>query len=502
MPEDKENIKLEEMMRNLKRGEVRKQAVDLSEGEQVVRADGSKAIKVRKKKRRSVQPKQELEKKSIKRKIILIAAAVSLLLISVIGFTVMLGHYNGGRFKTKIKDSIVNLSGANAELGNLDVGTSSSKLSKIDLTWNDSHSIIKELKLKDVAADCGVLDFITGGLGGSAVGVKEGTMKLALSDQSAIMNTSSERPFDYPFTLYQCSVFNIDFGNDSTWKFTDGSVSYRPDKEAGSLNGQFSLDRGDFIVPHFGEFKVRNGLMSFGSQEAEVYLGLESSEFGGQVNLDGTTGYAKDSIVDFKAEFRNYNLKGLLESKARRFFHGKIESGEGLFKMKLGDEDSFVMSSDLVMQNVRVSDFPFIDALTEFAGDDFYSNPTFSDKCSMTINRTSTVTEYKNLDIKQDGFMHLKGNLSIDSTNAISGVVKVGLPVTVIAGKHGKLLKSVFTEDDGEFIWVSLNLSGDLGEPKDDLQQRLNAVQGKTERVQPQPNSQTDEQRFENLFNE
>ncbi len=493
MAGDNDNIQLDEMMRNLKRGEARKQAVDVGEGngKQVIRADGSKAIKVRTKKRRSVQPKKELEKKSVRRKVILIAAAVSLLLLSVIGFTVMLGYYNGGRFKATIKDSIVNIAGANVELGNLDVSPSSSDLSKIDLTWNASNSVIRSLKLNGVVADCGVLDFIVGGLGGSAVGAKEGTMELAMSDQNASFNTSSERPFDYPFTLYQCSVFNIDFGDDSLWKFTNGSLSYRPAEEAGDLSGQFSLDRGDFTVPNFGEFRVRNGLMTFGSQEAEIYLGLENLEFDGEVNLDGTTGYKEGSTMDFKTEFRNYNLKGLLEPKARRFFHGEVESGEGLFKMKLGDENSFLMTSDLVMQSVRLSDFPFIDTLTEFVEDDLYSSPSFSDKCHLTITRTSSVTEYKNIYFKQEGFMSLKGDLSIDSVNMISGTIKLGLPITVKAGKNKELFKSVFTEEDGEFIWMTLTLSGDLSEPKDDLREQLEIVK-----------PQTDEGAFDKLYSE
>ena len=51
----------------------------------------------------------------------LILAAVILLLLSVISFIILLGYYNGNRFKTKVIETIVNVSGAEVKLGRLDV---------------------------------------------------------------------------------------------------------------------------------------------------------------------------------------------------------------------------------------------------------------------------------------------------------------------------------------------------------------------------------------------
>ena len=491
MSENNDNISLDEMMRNLKRGEVKKKAVDIESGKRVVRADGSEAIKVRTKKRRSVQPKEEAEQKSAKRKIILIVSVISLLLLSMIAYSVFLGYYNGSKFKSDMHQSVVNISGANAEIGTLDVGSTTSSLSKIQLTWNDEGSVLKEFNLSTLVADWGVLDMVSGGFGNSTVGILDADLKIELSDSFSNLNISNERPFDYPFSLYQCSLLNIDFGGSPHWSFENGSVSYRPNKEeSGNFKGQFSVDRGDFKIPIFGEFKVRNGLIELDRQQAKVYLGLESEEYGGKINIDGVSGYVRNSSVDFKTKIKDYVLKGLLEPKTRRFFHGHVESGEGIFKMNIGDLDGFEMSSKLIMRDVRLTDFPFIRSLADLVVEGHYANPALSDKLSMTLRRSKKVTEFVDIDFKQEDFMWLKGDLSINELNLVNGELKLGIPVTFLSGKNGKLLRSVFADDDGEFIWTTVKISGDLSVPKDDFSQQVNKFTIKS-----------DEQIFDDLLN-
>ena len=109
MSENNDNIPLDEMMRNLKKGVHQKQSRKVEGGELVVRADGSEAIKVKSKKRRSVQPKKEIEKKNAKRKVMLIAGVIGLVILSFIAFSVLLGYFNGNRFKSKLSETIANV---------------------------------------------------------------------------------------------------------------------------------------------------------------------------------------------------------------------------------------------------------------------------------------------------------------------------------------------------------------------------------------------------------
>ena len=333
MSNNNKNMPLDEMMRNLKKGGHQKRSEKIEAGELVIRADGSEAIKVKSKKRRSVQPKEEAEKKSIKRKVIIIASLIGVLLLSVIAFSVLLGYFNGNRFKSKVNETIVNLSGADVELGKLDVSVDSAKLTKIDLSWPAGSTVLKNVRLEGVNADYGVLAFIGAGWSGSAVGVERAEIELEMEQEKPGLNTKLERPVDFKFDLYQCPILDIDFGEGSLWSLKGGAASYRQSEEG---EGQFSLDAGRFTIPVFGVFNVRNGLLNFKSNQAELYLGLESEDHSGVINLDGTSGYAKGDLVELKTDLEDYSLNEWVDPKVRRFLSGRILSGEGTFKMKVG----------------------------------------------------------------------------------------------------------------------------------------------------------------------
>ncbi len=470
MSENNENIPLDEMMRNLKKDSVQKRHSRAEGGERVVRADGSEAIKVKSKKRRTVQPKKEKEKKLTKLKVILIASAIGLLLLSVIGYSVLLGYYNGNRFKSKISETIVNVSGAEVELGNVDVSSASAKISQIDLKWSGENSLLKKLNLVDIHADFGVLAFIGGGWGGSAVGVNKAELELEMSKKNPTLNTKSERPVDFKFGLYQCSNLNVNFGEDSLWSFKNASVSYRVSDDS---DDQFSLGSGDLTIPFFGEFTVKTGLVNCSASIAQVYLGMEAVGHKGIINLDGTTGYNEGSNVDFKTKLENYSLRDWVDPRARRFISGKIKYGEGTLKMKLGEIESFVTNTNFSTRVAVVKDFEFINTIAQLLEGDYYPSPRFTDESSMTMKRTKHRVEFTDIDLLQAEQMRIKGNFTIDEKNKISGSLKVGLPVMVLSSKHGKQIKEVFKDDDGEYVWVDVTLGGEASQPLDDLNEKF-----------------------------
>ena len=95
------------MMKSLKRGSKSEVKVEAEpskreEGELVTRADGSKALKVRSRKRRSTQPRKEKERKATRNKIIVICSGIFLLLMLGITFVFTLAYYNGNKFKEKL----------------------------------------------------------------------------------------------------------------------------------------------------------------------------------------------------------------------------------------------------------------------------------------------------------------------------------------------------------------------------------------------------------------
>ena len=74
------------------------------EGELVTRADGTQAIKVRKKKRRSNQPHKEQERAKQRFRIIKLGIAFVLLTLVVVAAASMLFYYNSSSFREDTRE--------------------------------------------------------------------------------------------------------------------------------------------------------------------------------------------------------------------------------------------------------------------------------------------------------------------------------------------------------------------------------------------------------------
>jgi hypothetical protein len=494
--ENNEKIHLDEMIRKLKKSSVQKLSIKAEGGERVVRADGSEAIKVQSKKRRNIQPRKEKERKSNRLKVKLILAAVILLLLSVISFIILLGYFNGNRFKTKVIETIVNVSGAEVELSRLDVSPASAKLSTINLKWSEADTLIKNLKLKGISADYGMLAFIGGGWGGSAVGVESADLVLEMGKNNPRLNRAPARPVDFKFGLYQCSELNVNFGKGSLWSFKKGSVSYRV---SDGNDDQFSVDNGNLKVPKFGDFKVQTGLVSLAADSAQVYLNLKSEDQMGDFNIDGVVGYSEGSPVDLNIELKDYSLKNWIDPRARRFFNGEIQTGKGTLKMKLGDIESFDITMKITSRLIRVNDFEFVRAISEYLQEEYYVKPDFVDESKMTMIWTKDKVIFTDIELLQDTQMRIRGNFMIDANDLMSGTLKVGLPAMVISTKRGAVLKEVFSEDDGEYIWADVIISGKSSTPRDNLDEMLKEASIKKSPVKVDAGAELFELKFNKL---
>jgi hypothetical protein len=469
------NIPLDEMITDLKQGAYQKKSRNVEDGELVTRADGSKAIRKKSRKRRTDQPKKEIEKKNTKRKILLIVSAIGLLVLLAITYTFLLGYYNGNRFKSKLNDTLTSVSGADVELGKLDVNPSSAKLSKIGLQWSSSESLLKSLNLDRITAQYGILGFAGVRWSGDTVTIGKGELKLEMGSNSPKLVRSSDKPLDIDFNVYQCLDLSVDFGDDSLWKFDKGSINYRVSEE---LESQLSIDDGDLVVPNFGEFEVRSGLLSFSDEHTDIYLSLEQTGHSGIISVDGTVGYTEGSKIDLKTKLQKYPLGEWIDPRARRFIQGQISSGEGSFEMIVGEVNSYKTKTEASSKLIEIKGFEFINTLAQIlVDDDYYSNPRFISKSSLAINRTNNRIEFSDVDLVQDGQMKIQGNFIIDDANLLSGNLRIGIPIMLLSEKEANSLKAVFKENGDEYIWTEVNLGGDVTQPRDDLDEQFKAAE-------------------------
>ncbi len=141
--------------------------------------------------------------------------------------------------------------------------------------------------------------------------------------------------------------------------------------------------------------------------------------------------------------------------------------------MKLGDIESFDITMKITSKLIRVNDFEFVKTLSEHLQKEYYIRPDFVDESKVTMNWTKGRIEFTEVDLVQEAQMRIKGDFTIDENDQMSGTLKIGLPVMVIPTKKGKFLKKVFSEDDGEYMWADVIISGETSTPKDNLDEML-----------------------------
>ena len=83
----------------------------------------------------------------------------------------------------------------------------------------------------------------------------------------------------------------------------------------------------------------------------------------------------------------------------------------------------------------------------------------------------------------RDGALLVQGHVIIGSDRRLGGTLNIGLPRSIVLAfplpKSG-IIDKLFTtnEDESDYLWVKLNLSGTLNQPKEDLSIRISTLAG------------------------
>ncbi len=490
MPEDKENIAVEEMMKNLKRGEENYRPITEEDtkandqpdsrleqgGELVTRADGSKAIKVKSHKRRSHQPKKEKQRKNQRNKIILISLGVVGLLLAGIAFTVMIGYYNGNRFKEKVTTTVANITGAETELEKLDVSLSTAKIQKIHLDWKEKNSVVDYLQLEKVVADFGVFSFFGGGWNGSEVQSSNGEIHLRLNENPAQMNTGGEALVDFEFTTYKCNDLDAVIGKDGDWKVNGSRAEFRVTEDGVK---QVYLYGGSINAPFFEEYQIKSGVAEVKPTLVDLNLNLASKNGRGSILLVGDVGYKSSDSISLVTKFTDANLDDWIDAKAQRFIRGVMTNGEGVFKMNLGDFKSKEITTNVESNATDIISFEFLETLSLKLRNSFYGNKlAFTGDSSYRVSWLKDKVMVSNMKLIEPDRMQILGDFTINRSNELSGSFKIGVATEAMNPVDLRALKKVFKEDKGDYIWTNITLSGSVDTPKDDLDDQFQVVRG------------------------
>lgn len=458
-------------------------------GELVTRADGTQAIKVRKRKRRSTQPHKEAAKKASRLRAFQVSSAVILLILIGVMSGGLIIYANSVPYRKKILSRFNSGTGANVQFHQMQVSPTGTTANGAILEWPEGN-LIKSLSLSRVRAHA-----LMGGAIGSRWAVKEIS---ADSGQLVIGSQQGGQPLRYfpkptgasPVSVERLAILNLSvlFGKPESPSLqlikTEGS--FYPESNNGEPSAR--LFRGEMHVPGWPMFRVDRALMEFHQNEVELVSLRLSHELDntGNIELSGKFNPSETATEQgVKVKMNSFNMNGIAGDRLGHLVAGRVDSRE---IPTIKNQLSFSASKPAGQLQVaftsspntlpRLNNFSFLRKLSQLTDNPWFLDPLFHDGCTGVLHRENATVRISDLSLLSKSQLNVTGELSLDKDETLTGTLSVGLPESTVAGGRNPALAKVFKDSRDGFRWVTLKISGTGGTPLDNFTELTQAAGG------------------------
>lgn len=476
-PSEPEKYSIDEMMDRLKTpGQGTPEG-----GELVTRADGSQAMRVRKRKRRSNQPHKKVEQRSRRNRILQLSAALILVVAAGLVAGLAIIYANSSPFRNGLIAKIEKSSGATVELQQFRVNPQTANAGGMAMTWPEGN-VLKSLTLRGLTAEIHPNTFLGNVFAGESVNVTAGTLALGVpaADQPRTELPLAGDPLPIRFNRYRVPDLQVIMGNPNQPFLrllkTEGSLT--PNNASGKP--QLSLYQGDFLVAGWPKLKLDRGLIVFNGTEADIValrLLYESDDRGSLEFSGGISPYQAGEPSQLKAKLDTFDLAGLIGPEFAKLFNGKVDSlpnaTSDFLTFHTAPDPSPVLEVGFRVSptsQIRMGAFPFLATLGSSL-DSWFETPIFEGDASGVVRRENHMTTLRNLSLTARDRMALRGRVSMDPNGILSGQIELGLAANMIDSSSNNRLQTLFgTAKDG-FRWLTLEISGTAAAPADNFKE-------------------------------
>ena len=472
-----EHYSISEMMDRLKE----RSSDDPRDGELVTRADGSQAIKVRRKKRRTDQPERENQKQAKRLRVLQVIVILVLLLAVLMIAAGGLFYFNGSPYRNKLIQRISLASGGAAELAQFRVTPLGANAQSLSVKWPD-QSVLKSISLTGVTTDLSVASFLGQAWSGDELTAAKG--ELQISEPTASGELAVEGDDQFRFTRFRCPDMALSFGNPQSpaMAIRGTEISYYPQNQ--SARPELRLTRGAVSFRSgLPPLNIDRGLFGFSGRQMEVIsLRLEDPEDArGVIELSGSVSpfsISKFSTLDIE-KLENFPIEHLVGQDFGRILSGRIEMRElpnsNFLSFRPGALDTHRVvlafrggfSSKLTLANL-----PFLGQLAMLLDDSGYERPVIESGATGTLRMSGAGCSIEDLRLESKSRITIRGSLTVASDKALSGRLEVGIPTKQVSN-FLRRLDSAFSQPKEEMRWIDIEISGTTAAPADDFGKRL-----------------------------
>jgi hypothetical protein len=497
-----EKYSINEMMDRLKQSN----GSGPDEGTLVTREDGTQAIRVRKRKRRSEQPAKERAKRKKRIRAVQITAGVSLGVLALVAAGGAFVYANTSPYRMRLLDQLSAATGSRAEVSQFKVTPAGAEALTLDLQWPETQTL-KSLSLKKVDVDLDARSFFGGGWSGEEVLAQTAELKIGTPHEasSSVSATTAEPFFQFQrIRSPKASILIGDSANPSV-AVRDCEVSFYPKSTSG--RAELRLHRGN--VSFGRDFPIlpldRSLLIFNGNQIDLVALRLNAPDhpqstlqFSGSISA---TGEPRPATMDVK--FTDFPLEHLTGRELGHFLSGLAGSREAATVNFLtfvpGQTDSYRFTASWTAGGdspLKMAELPCFSELARLIGDAWFITPIFDGACGGTLRLEKAVVRFDDLDLLAKNRLRVTGSIALGKDKALSGRLRLGLPSSfALADESGRLHQLLSAESEG-FRWVDVEVAGTAAKPVDDFRLKLAgalATPQKAKATQPEAESQFEE---------
>jgi hypothetical protein len=483
-PSEPEKFSIEEMLERLE-GDNSSQPLA---GELVTRADGTQAIRVKKRKRRSEQPQKEaIRQKQFLRNFQIVAVIVMIFALSIlVGGAVI--YSNSKPFRDGLIAKITEATGASVELRQFRINPKTANAATVSLSWPPGN-LIKSLLLNKLQANVSPTSFLGRSFTGEEITAAEGTLEIQLPTVNSPLFKSSNAISQkaIAFNRYRIPHFSVTVGDpaDPIIQLTKSEVSLNP--VSIGKRPQLSFYKGQLTMAGWPNLRLDRALFELQGKEVKI-IGLKilgETDNRGEFHLAGTfSPYKSSHLSTLSVTLNSFELSAILEPSLGRFISGRVDtlpSSKSNFFSFVPDQSSSPIL-DITFQadpssTIELEKIPFLFALSRILEDPWFEKPTFEADASGIIHRENGTTTLKNLNLESKARMAIRGTISANSEQSISGTLQLGLAEGIIHSSSSTRLTKLFGPVKDGFRWLDLSLSGSVGALNDNFSDLFTALQ-------------------------
>jgi hypothetical protein len=519
---------IDQIMDRLKRNRGSEAASD--DGELVTRPDGSQAIRVRKRKRRSHQPHKEQQIKKRRIHVVQLAASLILVALFVLGAGLALVYANSGFFRKGLIEKITAATGAKVKLEQFRMNPRSANAALIELEWPQSE-VMKKILARGLVAKVLPQSFLGGRMRGDEVVAQQAIVLLGAPGQEARLKIGNKdiATSQIQFARLAANKCDVILGDPLSpiVSLKDSEISFFPsveepvvsddllENDSGSfLDEEKSLssmvdnrgdvsdranhfpgarasiprllaNRGELAIKGWPKLQVDRGQLEFVDDMVKV-LGLRlrsEKESRGTLEFSGKLSpYAVDHASRLSVVASNFPLEEIAGDEVGEIFSGGIESDPiTASEVLLGGGRESLASMSLSFRcapnsSLALHGLPFLKILSNVLNDDWFEQPVFTGDVIGTLRREGTGVSINDLDLQSRERMAVRGSIRYGSERSYAGVLEIGIAPTLIKASGSRRMDLMFGPPEGNFRWVSLKVSGTAASPADDFETMYDAA--------------------------